>query len=538
MSLDAAWAAFGRADWASASSLFAEALEAAPDDPEALDGLGQSLWWLTDRDAAIAHRARAFAAYRRRGDALPAARLAIYLAGEHRISGEPAAANGWLARARRLLDGQGAVAELGWLEVEEAKRAHDPMQAAAHAQAALDLARALPDPDVEVMALGQLGIALVAQGGVEEGLDLLDEAMATAMAGEASDPLAIGDACCTTLSACDRLADFPRAAEWCRIVVAFADRRRFTPVHGWCRAIYAGVLTTTGEWALAERELERALAAPGPAGRGIALARLAALRVSQGRFEEAEQLLAGCHGHPAALAPLVALEVEHGDVAVAAALVERELAATGDDPGAHAAVLPLLAAVQLARGDAPGARATARELSALADRLARPDLAAAARFALGRALAQTAGEAPLSVVHLEAAAAGFAKLGMPFDEAHARLAAAAALADQGSPLARPEARAACDTFERLGARRDADRAAALLRSLGGAGRSAARGTREELTAREREVLDLLSTGLSNAAIAERLVISPRTAEHHVGRVLAKLGVGSRAAAVAAALREG
>jgi DNA-binding NarL/FixJ family response regulator len=141
-------------------------------------------------------------------------------------------------------------------------------------------------------------------------------------------------------------------------------------------------------------------------------------------------------------------------------------------------------------------------------------------------------------VHLEAAAAGFAKLGMPFDEAHARLAAAAALADQGSPLARPEARAACDTFERLGARRDADRAAALLRSLGGAGRSAARGAREELTAREREVLDLLSTGLSNAAIAERLVISPRTAEHHVGRVLAKLGVGSRAAAVAAALREG
>jgi DNA-binding CsgD family transcriptional regulator len=34
------------------------------------------------------------------------------------------------------------------------------------------------------------------------------------------------------------------------------------------------------------------------------------------------------------------------------------------------------------------------------------------------------------------------------------------------------------------------------------------------------------------------VISPRTAEHHVGRVLAKLGVGSRAQAVAAALREG
>ena len=216
MSLEAAWTAFGRADWAAARSLFAEALEADPDDPEALDGLGQALWWLTERDAAIELRTRAFAGYRRRGDERAAARLAVYLAGEHRISGEPAAANGWLARARRLLDGQGAVPELGWLAVEEAKRATDPDVAAAHAEAALDLARALPDPDVEAMALGQLGIARVGQGRVGEGIDLLDEAMATAMTGEASDPLAIGDACCTTLTACDRLADFPRAAEWCR----------------------------------------------------------------------------------------------------------------------------------------------------------------------------------------------------------------------------------------------------------------------------------------------------------------------------------
>jgi DNA-binding NarL/FixJ family response regulator len=535
MSLEAAWAAFGRADWASARTLFAEALEADPDDPEALDGLGQSLWWLTDRDAAIDLRTRAFAAYRRRGDILPAARLAVYLAGEHRISGEPAAANGWLGRARRLLDGQGPVAELGWLEVEEAKRASDPARAARHAEAALDLARALPDPDVEAMALGQLGIARVGEGRVGEGLDLLDEAMATAMSGEPTDPLAIGDACCTTLTACDTLADFPRAAEWCRLVVAFADRRRFTPVQGWCRAIYAGVLTTTGEWELAERELQRALAVPGRAERGTALARLAALRVHQGRYEEAEQLLAGCHGHPAALAPLVALRIERGDTALAAALIEREIA--GADPAARAALLPLQAAVELARGEPERALATAEELAALAAELTRPDLAAAAELALGRALAAGSDTAS-ALAHLEAAAAAFARLGMPFDEAHARLAAAHVLAGLDSPLARTEARVACGAFERLGARRDADRAAALLRALGGAGRSALHGSRDALTTREREVLELLTSGLSNAAIAERLVISPRTAEHHVGRVLAKLGVGSRAEAVAAALRDG
>jgi DNA-binding NarL/FixJ family response regulator len=63
-----------------------------------------------------------------------------------------------------------------------------------------------------------------------------------------------------------------------------------------------------------------------------------------------------------------------------------------------------------------------------------------------------------------------------------------------------------------------------------------------LTPREREVAALLAEGLSNAALAERLFISPRTAAVHVSNILAKLGMGSRtevaAWAAAGGLSEG
>ena len=66
-----------------------------------------------------------------------------------------------------------------------------------------------------------------------------------------------------------------------------------------------------------------------------------------------------------------------------------------------------------------------------------------------------------------------------------------------------------------------------------------RGTRERqavLSPREREVLQLLAEGLTNKAIAHRLVISERTVKFHVGSILAKLGVPNRAAAVRVALQ--
>lgn len=169
----------------------------------------------------------------------------------------------------------------------------------------------------------------------------------------------------------------------------------------------------------------------------------------------------------------------------------------------------------------------------MAQELEREDLAALAAVQRAHA-ARLAADEP-DIVALESAAETFARLELPLEEGEARVELARALAARRPELAVDAARGALAIFERLGAARHADEAAALLRQLGAPGRAAPRVT-GELTRREREVLDLVAVGLSNPEIAERLVISPKTAEHHVGRVLAKLGVRNRAEAAAYAAR--
>jgi len=77
----------------------------------------------------------------------------------------------------------------------------------------------------------------------------------------------------------------------------------------------------------------------------------------------------------------------------------------------------------------------------------------------------------------------------------------------------------------------------VLRELG-VGTGPGRRSEGLLSAREQEVLACLSEGLSNSEIGKRLFISPKTVEHHVGKILGKLGLKNRAAAAAYALKRG
>ena len=131
------------------------------------------------------------------------------------------------------------------------------------------------------------------------------------------------------------------------------------------------------------------------------------------------------------------------------------------------------------------------------------------------------------------ASAAWTTLGCPFE-------AARALAEG---QAEDEVRTAVDAFTHLGARVAAERARARLRELGAV--RIPHGPRERtrrhpagLTPREAQVLARLVEGLSNSEIAQRHRVSPRTVEHQVSAVLGKLGVDSRAAAIAEAHRRG
>ena len=536
--LHAGRTALEQARWSAARAIFEETL-AEEETPEAFEGLSWAAWWLDDGAAVLAARESAYRLYRKADRPAAAARMATWLAvDELDFHGGWSVASGWLRRAHRLLDPLAPAPDHGWLAFHDGFIAHaggDSAQARELAAVAADLGRQFGVPDLEMLGLALEGAVLVAAAEVEEGMRCLDEATAAALEGEAEIPISSAWTCCFLVSACTAVLDFERASEWCDRIADFAERYGSRYMLAFCRAEYGAVHLWRGEWSRAEAMLEASLedySRSRPAWVGSPLAGLAELRRRQGRPDEASLLLDRAGASSAEQLCRARLALDEGEALRAVELLERLLRRVPPQRRLQRApALELLVCARIARGDldeASSALAELREVEALVG--SRP-LRAFADVAEGM-LAAAAGDHERARTLLEDGVDRFERSGAPFEAARARIELATSLVALGrSDDARREASEAVARLRELGAAPEAARAESILETPG-------RRASLEVTPREREVLRLLAEGLTNRQIAERLVVSEHTVHRHVTNILRKLGVTSRTAAAAHAVRSG
>lgn len=534
----AGWESLRVGQWTQAHEAFEAAL-AERETPASLDGLARSRWWLSDVAGAIDAWERAYARYRRDGEDAAAARVALFLWKEHgQTLGNHAVANGWLARGRSLATGLPTSAIQGWVELAESEMEMEPIRSFERATYALDAGRRFRDPDLELSALGRVGLAEIWLGRVEEGMTRFDEGMAAATAGEPLDLRTLGDLFCSMMLAAELTLEADRFQQWNQLLFTYMAKNKHPDALTFCGTCCAEVLAAAGQWQEGEKWLTdtlQALRSSGQKSRCVHPAtRLASLRVMQGRLEEAKALLDGYEDLPEATQPQVALYTARGQTALAAARLHRRLNELGRDTLLAAPLLAQLVEVQLAQGDRAGAETTAVGLEGIADSSGRERVRAEAELARG-SVAGASGRPEEAAERLGRAVELFSLHHMPYKAARAHMALARALAFGDTERAVEEARQAVDAFERLGATRDADLAAQFLRELGVAGRTGPKLLRE-LSKREVEVLRLLGYGLTNAEIAARLYISTKTVATHVGNIFAKLHMRNRSEAATFAQR--
>ena len=225
-------------------------------------------------------------------------------------------------------------------------------------------------------------------GETESGLTRLDEAMAAVTSGESATLETFADICCTLMLACERAGDSERPQQWSAVLEDFVRAHDHVTLLGFCRTCCADVYAANGRIDAAEAELEMAvseLTAAGQRSRCIPpSARLAEIRVLQGRYDEAEQLLVGLEGEPEAIQARVAVRIERGEPAAAAALLTHRLDEIGWTSLTAAPFLAQLVEARLLEGYLDAATAAASALDEIAATRGRDRVEALAAAARGR----------------------------------------------------------------------------------------------------------------------------------------------------------
>ena len=540
--VDSAQVALAVGDVVGAVARLREAVTGRP-NPSVRELLAGLLFLQDDLVAARQELELAFREWRMQGQVRAAALAAASLADLHSSGfGNRVVGQGWVSRARRLLGSEGRCVEQGYVELAIIACEIDDVERLEQAtRFALELAVEFGDSELEVRALADSGYGLVVRGRIADGFARLDEAMAALSAGEVRNPATAGKSYCALMSACERTGDLARAEEWTRVINETLSRSpigKSRIMYAHCRLVYGSVLCAAGRWAEGETALLEVLGPKGTAylaHRAEAAVRLASLRLLQGRLAEAAELLRPFEQRPDACEPLGRLHLLAGEVDLAEAVARRGLDGTRHDVLHAGKLWSLLVEIELMRDAVADAARHAETLIELAETAEHRPLLAEADLVRGR-IAAARLDFGAAVDAFERARSHLEGDPRPLMAGTIALELAEVLAAAGARgAAVDQARAAVGIFDQLGAAQLVDRTAALLRSLGA--RSTGRHpavTLAGLTGREQQVLDLLREGLSNPEIGERLFVSAKTVENHVGRVLAKLGVRNRAEAAAVA----
>jgi class 3 adenylate cyclase len=471
-SLEVARKAASRQAWHEAY----EAYSAAPAEdlaPHDLEQFADAAWWTGRLQDAIALRERAYAGFAATGDKRRAARLALVLSDDHSGRGAFAVSQGWYASAERLLEDEPESAEHSLLALT---RGINRMFAEGNLRAAIEdfdrafeLARRFEQRDTQMLALAVKGRALVKAGQIEEGLALQDEASAIAVSG-ALGPYTTGLVYCLTISSCQDLGDYRRAAEWTEAANRWCDLLDVNGFPGACRIHRAEIMRLRGELHEAEKvalmaceelhDFQRVVTAGGYYEVGEIRRRLGDFPAAEEAFRKANEL--GSDPQPG----LALLRLGEGKLDAAVAAIARTLGET-EEPLGRLRRLPAQVEIAVAANDLETARAAAEELEQIVDSYkigARraPALDASAHLAWAR-IKLAEGEVDAAIADLRRTRDHWKEVGAPYETAQARMLLGLAFRRQGDEHAATiELEAALATFERLGAKPDAGRVKELL----------------------------------------------------------------------------
>lgn len=499
--------------------------------PEDLELFADAAWWSCRVAEELELRQQAFAGFVAGGRSRRAVYTAWLLSVRYGLRDEAALSSGWLQRAQRQLADEPDCVEAGYVAcglVEQALGEGRLEQAEHHAGRAIAIGARFDAPELVALAVSWQGQCRLLDGDVEEGLRLLDEAMASVAAGEL-DPHFTGWISCFAVGMCMGVADLRRAGSWAQAAWEWASTLpQDTPYLGLCRVRQVEVMGLRGELEVAAAEAERAceeMLEFEPHLAGEAFYVTGEILRRRGALEEAERAFTKARGLGHDPQPgLARIRFAQGRTTAAAASLRAALADPGRPAFQRASLLAAQVEVAVGDDELAVAREACDDLMAIAQQVPTRALDATAATARGRLrLAEGDPEAALAVLH--PAVAAWRTLGMSCQTAEARVLVGMAMRalgdEEGAELELASAR---ESFERCGASGDAERVADLIEG--------ARPLPRGLTPRECEVLQLTAAGHTNRQIASELVLSEHTVSRHLSNIFAKLDVSSRTAAAA------